>query len=107
MPVLQLLVASYLPGDVRPTDLRRSVRASRERAQSLGLTGGLLFDGEKFVGAATRLPREFEKVLEFLILGESKHLGVFVLGDELLPPALLGAIGDRRQETSGGVSRAG
>lgn len=49
MPLLQLLVASYLPGHVAPTGLRQSMRAARDRAESRGLTGGLLFDGEKFV----------------------------------------------------------
>lgn len=49
MPLLQILVASYLPSHMAPTGLRRSMRAARERAESLGLAGGLLFDGEKFV----------------------------------------------------------
>lgn len=49
MPVLQLLTASYLPTGLPIEGLRQSVRAARKRAESLGLTGGLLFDGEKFV----------------------------------------------------------
>lgn len=49
MALLQILVASYLPSHVAPTGLRQSMRAARERAESLGLAGGLLFDGEKFV----------------------------------------------------------
>ena len=49
MPLRQILVASYLPSHMAPTSLRQSMRAARERAESLGLAGGLLFDGERFV----------------------------------------------------------
>lgn len=49
MSVLQLLTASYLPSNLPIEGLRQTVRAARVRAESLGLTGGLLFDGEKFV----------------------------------------------------------
>ena len=49
MPVLQLLTTSCLPTGLAIEGLRQSVRAARQRAESLGLTGGLLFDGEKFV----------------------------------------------------------
>lgn len=49
MPIFQILVASYLPSRTDATALCQGMRAARDRAESRALTGGLLFDGEKFV----------------------------------------------------------
>lgn len=86
MPVHQILVVSHLPALVATAGLKGSMRAARERAASGGLTGGLLFDGERFVHLLAGQAQATQRALAQL-QGDAAHGQVVCLHATASEPA--------------------